>query len=436
MHASPAFGTKLPSNATSLLETRTLSAQQATSRSVTAPARQTLDYPGVFAGLRSTPVRQASRPQLATRACATPSPANLAKSIDPTRVDLAEAIAQVDMRSDPSQTCQDHSRLDMQRRVVLECMRTCAGEAYTADLANVPDIGKLQFETPMSSPRLKLWHGTSGDVLTIVLGFSGTRMEEMDDLLCDVKSQIARPHSNSFDQHLPALGEVGSGWQEWWRSEALLPRGAGVCMKDVLVRYAEMAKESGKALSVSLAGHSLGAAVATLAGFDIAHFLRMGGTVGKVSIYAFNPPRLGSKGIETQYMGTLASRPVSEGSALCFSLRQFTRDLDPVQSAPLFMHHPHWSSDGDRDANCNNKVSGDRLANFITCTDRAASSVNLSLNHELSLWREYFTSKIRGAELKSIFEAHKEHSIVSDAPILSRRQLLTSMFMSREYQNV
>lgn len=73
-------------------------------------------------------------------------------------------------------------------------------------------------------------------------------------------------------------------------------------------------------------------------------------------------------------------------------------------------------------------ASGDRFANFVTCTDQATSNVNLSLNHELSGWQDYFTSKIGDAELKSIFEAPKEDAVAGDAPQLSRRYLLTSMF--------
>lgn len=347
MHALT-LGAKLPPIAASPLENHTRPARQSAPASVAMGACPTLDQPGVFAGLRSKPLRQASRAQLAPRTCAIASPASQVENIDPARVNLATAIAEVDLKSDRSQTHRDHSKLNTQRRVVLECMRACAGEAYTADLANVPNIGKLQFDAQMSSPRLKLWHGTSGDALTVVLGFSGTRMEEAEDLLCDVKSQITQPHANSFDQQLPTLGDIGSGWQEWWKSEAELPREAGDCMKDELTRYTQMAKESGKALSVSLAGHSLGAAVATLAGFDITHFLRATGANGKVSVYAFNPPRMGAMGIESQYKSTLEDPSVSKGSPLNFSLRQFTRNMDPIQSVPLFMHHPHWGHDAAR----------------------------------------------------------------------------------------
>lgn len=392
---------------------------QSAPASVATPAHG--GHAGVFAGLRAAPgrpVRPSPRPVLA---CATPSPADHVPDIDTALVDLAGAIAQVDFES--SRTAGHRPQLELQRHVVLECMRTCAGEAYTSDLAAVPDIGKLRFDAGRSSPRLKLWEGSSDDVLTVVLGFSGTRMEEVDDLLCDVKSQLSRQHVNMLDERLPTLGQVAVGWQDWWHAEARQPRGAGDGMKEVLARYADIARESGKALSISLSGHSLGAAAATLAGFDIAHFLRATGGNGKVSVYAFNPPRMGPKGIEIQYMNTLKS----EQSPLRFSLRQFTRALDPIQSTPLFMHHPHWNHDAGRGA-----AGEDGSAQFVTCTAPAANNVNLAVNHDLALWRDYFASNFGKAELQTIFEPPKAPAVASDATHISRRQLLSAMLMRRQ----
>lgn len=239
----------------------------------------------------------------------------------------------------------------------------------------------------MSTPRLKLWEGATDDAIVVVLGCSGTRLDAADDVLCDLKSQIAQPHVNMLDERLPRLGNVGAGWQEWWQSEAQLPRTDGAVMKDVLTRYADRAKGSGKALSISLTGHSLGAAVATVAGFDIAHFLRADGVSGNVSVYAFNPPRLGQAGIETLYMDTLKSNY----SALRFALRQFVRALDPIQSTPLLMHHPHWDHDSAAAAERAGNASGDRFAQFVTSTDQPASRINLAYNHELTLWRLYIS---------------------------------------------
>ncbi|HET7863241.1 MAG TPA: lipase family protein, partial [Burkholderiaceae bacterium] len=386
-----------------------------------------------------------SRP--AIRACINPSSGARGRIIDPALVDLPGAIAQADLRTGPRQPHEDQAVLDMQRRAVLECMRISAGEAYAADLAAVPPIGKLRPVVQMSSPRLKLWEGSDGSVLAVVLGFSGTRMKAAEDLLCNAKSQVARPHVNVFGRHLPRLGDLGSGWQEWWWSEALRPRQGGVGLKDLLAHYAGAARACGKALSVSLVGHSLGAAVATLAGYDMTHFLRAEGAIGKLSIYAFNPPRLGPRDIEARYMRGLAcngpedapagvQRPgqpaMPEGGLLRFSLRQFTRTLDPFQSMPLFMHHPHWPRHADRDPASAHWSGGQGCAHFATCTDHAVSNVNLPLNHELSDWGDYFASRVEEKMLASLFGAPSEHAVAFNAPLLSRRELWASIFLSRK----
>lgn len=369
----------------------------------------------------AAPVRRVRTAPRSVAANATPSCGPRLLQIDAHTADLASALAHVDDASaqSPGQDPQGELRC----RVVLECMRACAGESYTADLAAVAAIGGLHLDASMSTPRLKLWEGATDETIVVVLGFSGTRPDAANDLLCDMKSQIAQPHVNMLDERLPTLGKLGVGWQEWWQSEAQLPRSDGVVMKDVLTRYADRARGSGKALSVSLTGHSLGAAVATVAGFDIAHFLRAAGVSGKVSVYAFNPPRLGQAGIETLYVDTLKS----EDSALRFSLRQFVRELDPIQSTPLFMHHAHWEhdSDADADAECAGSASGDRFAQFVTATDQPASMINLADNHELTLWRPYFLSTIEPAELQRIFAPMQLPSAPSADAGVSRRDFLT-----------
>lgn len=240
--------------------------------------------------------RPASRRAVVIRASSECMAADRVRTIDPVRVDLASALRQVDLTPGLARPRPGTGNLDARRREVLECMRACAGEAYTADLGKVSDVGQLRFAAEMSSPTLKCWESASRhDVQAVVVAFSGTRMEEADDLLCDLKSQMAHPHINPLDRRLPQLGHVGAGWQERWQAEALARRGDGQHMAEILAGYAAAARERRQPLSVSVVGHSLGAVVATLASFDIANFLGTSGAHGKVSTYAFNPPRLGLK---------------------------------------------------------------------------------------------------------------------------------------------
>ncbi len=315
-------------------------------------------------------------------------------AIDMAAVDIADALCMVDLpraggaRGLPSRTAQAFLQ-----RAVLEGMRDFAGQAYTVAFDEVTDRGGMCFAADRSSAATKCWENLEHpQVLAVVLGFAGTRMEDPDDLMCDLKSQIPRHHANPLASGLPGLGPVGSGWQERWHAEARAPRADGLDLAGLLMRYAGMAQDSGRTLSVSVAGHSLGAVVATLASFDIAHFLDANGARGKVSTYAFNPPRLGMETVARRYIAP------KSGGGMAFALRQFTRALDPIQSMPMLMHHPGWAASprpGTYAAPGNPQI--------VTYQDRWADRVNLSANHELPHWQPVIASAMQAADLEGIF---------------------------------
>lgn len=372
--------------------------------------------------------RPASRRAVVIRASSECMAADRVRTIDPVRVDLASALRQVDLTPGLARPRPGTGNLDARRREVLECMRACAGEAYTADLGKVSDVGQLRFAAEMSSPTLKCWESASRhDVQAVVVAFSGTRMEEADDLLCDLKSQMAHPHINPLDRRLPQLGHVGAGWQERWQAEALARRGDDQHMAEILAGYAAAARERRQPLSVSVVGHSLGAVVATLASFDIANFLGTSGAHGKVSTYAFNPPRLGLKGVEDTYRRALASLAGPQEGALRFTLRQFTRNMDPIQSVPLFMQHPDWADGTHRGRGGTYAAEARGGVRIVTYNDEAASRVNLSLNHELSLWKTAIASGMSDAALHSLFDGRPKPGPGAEALRMSRRRFFLSL---------
>lgn len=265
-----------------------------------------------------------------------PSPV-AGKTIDAAQIDLVELIEHIERPDDLSP-----ASLDGRRRALLECMRALAGEAYTEDFQRTAPIGQLNLCADRCTPALKLWEAAPAEhTAALVLGFSGTRMTDSADLLCDLKGQIPELHGNPLHESLPPLGHVGAGWQERWCDEATKLRG-GERLDGILAKYADAANREGKMLSLSVVGHSLGGVVAALAGFDIATFLRDRGTQGRVSVYSFNPPRLGVKGTAQAYRRILEDERFDKG-ALGFTLLQFTRELDPIQSLPFFMEHPDWA---------------------------------------------------------------------------------------------
>lgn len=325
--------------------------------------------------------------------------------VDMASVDIADALCAVDLPPAGGACGVPARTMQALQRAVLEGMRDFAGQAYTVAFDEITGRGGMRFAADQSSAATKCWENLEHpQILAVVLGFAGTRMEDPDDLMCDLKSQIPRPHANPLASGLPDLGRVGGGWQERWHAEALAPRADGLDMAALLMRYAQMAADGGKTLSVSVVGHSLGAAVATLASFDIAHFLDANGARGKVSTYAFNPPRLGMEAVARRYTAPKA------GGGMAFALRQFTRALDPIQSMPMLMHHPGWAASPQPGTYC---AAGN--PRIVTYQDRWADRVNLSANHELPRWQPVIADAMHASDLDRIFGTPGRESGASPA---------------------
>ncbi|MVT28844.1 lipase [Acidovorax citrulli] len=333
-------------------------------------------------------------------------PRNLAHppdGIDLAQVDLGQALACVDLPTVPAEGSNGRvyispAALERMRREVLECMRVFSGHAYTEDASRIPSVGGLGFDSAWSTPALRCWKGATQKAEVLVLAFSGTRMDDCKDLLCDFSSHWTRPHRNPFGDHLPALGAVGMGWQGRWHEEARASRAQGRTLRSLLTTSAAEARKTGRMLSVSVTGHSLGAAVAILAGVDIANFLRHKEIDGQVSTCVFNPPRIAPDGIEERFQEALELR-LGSNPGMRFALRQFVREQDPIQSMPLHMHHPAWPHpQGSR-------VQRTDLAHgmIATCTDGPASRWNPAVNHDLSPWQEAIGGGMSRSELRSLF---------------------------------
>lgn len=159
-----------------------------------------------------------------------PSPV-AGKTIDAAQIDLVELIEHIERPDGLSP-----ASLDGRRRALLECMRALAGEAYTENFQRIAPIGQLNLCADRCTPALKLWEAAPAEhTAALVLGFSGTRMTDSADLLCDLKGQIPELHGNPLHESLPPLGHVGAGWQERWCDEATKLRGgerlAGILAK-------------------------------------------------------------------------------------------------------------------------------------------------------------------------------------------------------------
>ncbi len=323
--------------------------------------------------------------------------------VDIAQVDLARALVCVDLP--PAGTADAGRRasispaaLERMRREVLECMRVFCGHTYTEDAGCIPPVAGLDFAPEWSTPALRCWKSATQEAQVLVLAFTGTRMDDRRDLLCDASSQWTRPHRNPFGEHFPSLGPVGTGWQDRWDTEARASRAERRTLRTLLTTSAAEARTAGRVLSVSVTGHSLGAAVGILAGLDIANFLRHKDVDGQVSMYAFNPPRIAAPGIEMRFQEALELR-LGGHPGMRFALRQFVREQDPIQSMPLRMSHPGWPQpQGDR-MQCTDLAH----ATITTYTDQPFSRWNPAANHDLEPWKEAIGHGMSPSDLRALF---------------------------------
>lgn len=325
----------------------------------------------------------------------TPSAGELSAIADPTSA----------TSTDPTSiTTTTHDRSRSVRELVL-CMRRFAGQAYDTTGASILEDCGLKPTPWNSTDVMKVWDSKvafAGASQVIVVAFAGTRMPNAGDVLRDLQSQFAVDHDNPLDRALPGLPSVGSGWDARWYWQAKQLKGA-------LDWYLADAKAGGKMLDVYLVGHSLGAVTATLAGYDVTQYLRARaeGLSGgyRVHVYAFNPPRLGGVEARDLYQDALfasrASCPARAGQT-CLVLRQFTRSADAVQSVPVTMRHPVWSTP-DPSPRCaevtgDGKYSGRAIGYCTQINAPALSTVSPLENHQLAGWDDQIM-KLGDAEL-------------------------------------
>ena len=284
-----------------------------------------------------------------------------------------------------------------QQRAILECMRVFAMQAYypagqpheeppgrpkvphpprgaaaTPPGGALTEVGGLRPLTGLCSDAMKLWSAQTPEGLSLVLAMAGTRFI-LKDVSVDLASHRVLAHGNPLDASLPALEAVGKGWSDRWTELAQARRAGAQSLREFLSTCAAQCAQRGQTLQVMLAGHSMGGAVATLAGYDIAHFLARHGVRGMTSVYAFNPPRLGAQAARDGYQRALAGLARADAPAApALALRQLTRDFDPVQSLPAGLQHPLWHDQA--------------VAGAYHARGTGVQAADLLRNHDLKEW--------------------------------------------------
>jgi hypothetical protein len=223
------------------------------------------------------------------------------------------------------------------RREALKCLQRFANQAYTVNNALLKPDCNLKPTPWNSTDVMKVFDGASKDIEAVVIAFAGTH--DLGDFLQDLKSLKPVMHSNPLNPALPQLGSVGKGWDVRWHNQA------SAHFKQMLEWYRNDARTHNRRLGIIVTGHSLGGVTATLAGYDIAQYLRGNATPWSVYVTAFNPPRLGLSGARDKYQDALfASRCPAAGNDICLTLWQMTRAQDPFHTYPPGMSHAVWQT--------------------------------------------------------------------------------------------
>ncbi|MEZ4309283.1 MAG: hypothetical protein R3F14_14700 [Polyangiaceae bacterium] len=223
-----------------------------------------------------------------------------------------------------------------QARDGLQCLRRFMRAAYEDNPAQ--SICHLSLQTGYSNAQVKLYTGVDDDQKTrrIVLTFRGSVLDAGDWIL-DVKSTATKQHNNPLTNDSLALGggKAGSGWVDRWVNQAKLPREGGKTLVNRLKELAADAKSKQQKLVTYVTGHSLGAATADVASYDIAEWQKTLAFAQEVVAVPFNPPRFGRELARETYQDALKSSCSAPTSGkLCLTRWAMTRALDGVQSLP------------------------------------------------------------------------------------------------------
>jgi hypothetical protein len=206
----------------------------------------------------------------------------------------------------------------------------------------------FKFRQAESTEFMKIWSGHLQDTSVVIIGLTGTRFD-MTTLKANLESTFFTTYHNPllvpqlsvwdrfYDWNRPA---VQLGFANLWKSHAPLVQ------KVIDASLADPGKEeksfNAKRVYLLVCGHSLGGAVAQLAGVDLASYLAQQGISHLVQVAAFNPPKLGNRGFARLAEATLGHFNSEKGLESNFKTNlpmlkmvKFHRKSDIVRLFPL-----------------------------------------------------------------------------------------------------
>lgn len=273
-----------------------------------------------------------------------------------------------------------------------ECMATAARAAYSpieeagATVCDTLYTNAFEHMPSYGNDVIKLYKRRISELETehveILVAFAGTRAPDIGDILRDIQSQFTTDYENHYGpEHDNALAlsgdeEAGAGFDSRWENQAPLVKSAVEAVQEESIALGQE-----PSTSILVVGHSLGAATATRAAFDLDRSI----DGERIELWSFNSPHVGNSEFAISFVNALTTCEfVDEG---CFMIRQFTRAGDPVHDLPFLMEHPVWNTEQDIDTRLNTGEPAERELDYCAHYHAPrASTLDLLQNHELDRW--------------------------------------------------
>ncbi len=273
------------------------------------------------------------------------------------------------------------------------CMAIAARKAYSplADVENIICdsllVDPFEHMPAHGTDVLRVFKRRVGDDkqehVDVLFVFTGTRTPDVGDIARDLESQVLTDYTNHLSPErddaamLSGDEKTSKGFDSRWRNHADGVRKALEAIDEESVLLGQT-----PATTIAVIGHSLGAATATRAAFDINRSIKN----QRVVLWSFNSPHVGNSSFANAYIQSLKTCGTIQSG--CFMVRQFTRSGDPIHKLPLLLSHPVWNPSQAPDTR---KNTGDPVEVALDyCTHYhapSASTLNLPQNHKLDRWR-------------------------------------------------
>jgi hypothetical protein len=339
----------------------------------------------------------------------------------------------------------DHARQGLQ------CLRAFMQNTYGAATARAKKICGLPLEVDYSDEYVALYAASDprdnlhpAKTRRVVLSFTGTHKKS--DWIRNIQSQfLVYPfHTNPMTGKYQ-YGAISAGWTDRWLSQATKVRKAPAgTIVSRMKEHAQAAENAGEQLVVYVVGHSLGAAVSDVAGYDISEWLRLDKAKLKqeVVVASFNMPRYGYSDSRDPYKSRMLSDCTGPTAGrACLTRWAMTRDFDPVQSIPVALPLSSydqilWQTSTAEPQRRQIRTGGFPFSKTHTlsyCPQFYAprvtgNPVEAVKNHDYLQWEADVSTKLSASHLLCMFRAPGLRALPPSSPVVDARRYTVASY--------